>query len=213
MKKKLKEKKTEHLPNWRTEALRRGWPEKDIASLQELLATSKNEERVVEVETRRISILSIASCVFSGTLRDGTHEEHSVPFRREWSWTYSPAPVSMFSEEETFKSVWCPTHGINCDPHDGKCGAIDIASIQTCSCPMGRHHYDGCEVLRRESELSQLDADTADLFQIDGPLNALPKPSRSQLWLVQETKAERPTKANGWLLPGQLPLMPTQPRK
>ncbi len=189
--------KKEHIPGWRDDARSLGWPNGEIETLDSILAIAKNEERVVHITKSVIYLLSIRNFCFDGIDRNGVSFADNVQTSGIWKWYYRPPPVTKIEARSSgFQQVWCPSHGIECEPTTHGCGLLGFFSIEVCGC--GKWHERDCEVGRRlAQERVELETKAREKRE------TVAKPTETPAWVAPVTKKRRVTKATGWLLPGQ----------
>lgn len=191
---------TEHLINWQVEASAKGWSERDIDSLLSILKIAKNEERVVEINTSVIHLLSVGEYRLGGVSRNGDKVESVVPYSKPWTWIPNKKVISIISPRgDSEQKSWCPKHGDGCGPNHAGCGVHDVIGIETCSC--GKYHDRQCEVGRRIAE-ERVESEVKAMQ--DRERLALEPVNPNSAWVAPKVKRKRPTKATGWLLPGQV---------
>lgn len=173
-----------------------GWSEQEILSLDSILRMSKNEQRVVEINHNVIHLISLGVYVFSGVCRDGKVAESIIPYASRWTWHHYPAPESR-TEARSVNQKWCPAHGTACDPSVDGCGIRDLTSLELCSCK--RYHVRDCDVGRRLAE----DRVAAEMAEAERREHSLQPAGPAPAYVPPKTKRKKPSKANGWFLPGQ----------
>jgi hypothetical protein len=117
------------IADWRAQARARGWSERDLDLLAELL---KPTDVVTEVARRLIAIETPATRTFHGTDRDGRPSPHVVAVRHRWTWTRHEPPPSL-----TAVCAYAPP-----EPP-----APPVATLESCGC--GPRHAEDCEFYTR----------------------------------------------------------------
>lgn len=124
------------MKDWVTEARRKGWPDREIEILANLLKDRRGTTTITAVSAWVISVRSDLVLEFSGVGRDGQTVVHNVPFVRNWQWRRHPMPITTIFEGEK-PSEWCPVHGNQCARstrgctrnHEQRLVHIEMASI------------------------------------------------------------------------------------
>ena len=235
-----KELPTVHLRDWRDRAVGFGWLVADVESLASILAQSKVEERIVDVDHSTILVLSLTEFELFGIDRDGRRTSSRVERKRYWPWKFKARPESRVErDDENYDVPWCPGHGFACSPTEPyRCGREHVIAVETCACrsvgnprkPRGPsvRHEPSCEAvtLNASSSLAVATQRATAASPAATTLAAMarepdagaaapiihessPPPPKSSAPRV------KPSRANGWTLPGQLALGlpgPSKPR-
>ncbi len=170
----------EPLVDWRACALRLGWSERELATLESSMALPVDGETryVVAVEPRVIVYVSRALRTFRGVNSRGEPTETATTtceLRRERRYTYEPSQVARTHE----RAPWCPCHQHAChprahptEPWRSVCG-ITIRHGVECPCPdpdppvdaRGRRiigaHAPPCPLARAPEDIAADEADAA----------------------------------------------------
>ena len=187
---------TFHFRWWKLCAAVAGWAERDIESLDSILRLAKDEQRVVEITKAAVHMLSLGTYELEGKDKNGNTVKSSIPYEKRWTWNFYAQPESRIEPRST-NQKWCPAHGTACDPSLDGCGIRDVVSLELCHCK--RYHVRECEVGRWIAE-ARVDAEMREAERRNAPQRpAEPAPA----YVPPKTKRMRPTKANGWFLPGQ----------
>lgn len=188
--------------SWQDRAKSLGWRESDLRGVQSLMDLDRSgAEPSVRVFRQRIEVSRQGSMEFSGTDREGRTVVTRVSRPSSFVWRRRDPPVSFVrAESEEERQRGCVLHGAGCDADELECGFLarssGVVSIDPCGCR--RWHAPGCpaDAQRRE--------DRREAFaEARAASRAKTEVTASQAFVPPHTKIRKPSKKNGWKLPGQ----------
>lgn len=193
---------------WQDRARARGWSETDIDGLVSLIAMAREPQEVVRVDRWLITVRTRVVYRFEGTDRTGAVVPTEVVRENLWHWRKTELPTSSIARPaDPDAPSGCVLHGPRCAARSLECGfmarSTGVVSLQRCGCGP-RRHVPGCEVQARDLQ-ERLDAFARSRI---AARRASEEPEPPRTFVPPRTKTRKPTKKNGWKIPGhpRLPL-------